>query len=754
VAGRRVWWVAALVVAVARAPGYGATARRPVRPGPVTRESVRSSAAEVGQYEKLELTVTLRAAYSNPYDPDQIAVEGRFTAPSGRAVVVPGFHYQGYTRSRSTEDGEVLTPTGRGGFKVRFAWGEVGEYRFTVMARERGKARTVGGGTFTVRASAARGYVRRSTSAPHYFQYDSGASYFAVGENLCWPNEPGTYAYDTWLNRLADAGGNYTRLWLDPHWNELGLEKRAESAGDGNGLGRYDPRASWRVDYLLELARQRNVRVMLALLSFNSVDATGEYGGWADSVYNRANGGPCRQPAEFFTNPTAKRLFKRRLRYLVARWGCSPAVLSWEFWNEVDLATGYNSAQVAAWHAEMADYVRSIDPWQHLLTTSFANTEGDPAVEALPQLDYVQSHSYGSHDVAGTIGQVTTQKLAACDRPHYFGEFGIDAYPDSYRYDPDGIHLHNGLWSAALSGSAGTAMTWWWDNYVEPRNLYYHFARIAAFVADVDWVRENYQPGRVVSVEFAAGVTPKYSPLTLSPVGESWEDGSVYNQPHTYRIGNDGRVSGIETMGMVQHGVEDHPSWHNPATFLVNYPIAGRFEVVVGGVSGYGGAGLRITRDGTEALRVSFPDTQPRDHEDLHQYDRAYGIDVPAGAHTVGVENPGVDWCYVSYRLTDYLTAPNLRVMALANETSALLWLQNRESTWWTRRNGGTPPPLPACVVMLEGFSPGEYDLERWDTQAGTPVGTTRLTCAEGRVALTSPSNLVTDVAYKLRKVE
>ena len=746
----------AATLAVSCTPGHAGTMRRPVRPGPSARESVRQSATAVGRYEKLELTVALRVAYSNPFDPDQIAVEGKFITPSDRTVVVPGFYCQGFTRSCRTDGSETLTPAGRAAFKVRFAWGEVGEYRFAVIARDRTGARTVGRGGFSVQPSAHPGYVRRSTAAPHYFQFDSGASYFALGENICWPNEPGTYAYDLWLNKLADAGGNYTRLWLDPDWNELGLEKCTQDPGDGNGLGRYDPRASWRVDHILDLARQRNVRVMLSLLSFNSVDATGEYASWKDSAYNRANGGPCAQPADFFTTPEAKRLFKRRLRYLVARWGWSPAVLSWEFWNEVDLATGYDSAKVAAWHGEMADYLCATDPWRHLITTSLANTDGDRALDSLPQLDYVQSHSYGSHDVAATIGQVTTRKLAAYDKPHYFGEFGIDVYPDSYVYDPDGIHLHNGLWSALLSGSAGTAMTWWWDNYVEPRNLYYHFARAAAFVGDVDWVRENYQPAHVVNVQFAEGSTPTYSPLSLTPVGESWDEGAIYNQPHTYQVGNDGVVPGFETMSAVQHGVENHPTWHNPATFLVNYPVAGRFEVTVNGVSGYGGAALRITLDGNQnqALRVDFPDTQPDNDETMHQYDGAYGVDVSPGAHTIVVEDPGTDWCYVSYRLTNYLTAPNLRVMALATATSALAWMQNRESTWWTHKLGGTPTPLPACLVTLDGFTPGEYDLLQWDTQTGTVAQTTHLTCSDGRVVITTPANLVTDVAYKVRKTD
>ena len=62
--------------------------------------------------------------------------------------------------------------------------------------------------------------------------------------------------------------------------------------------------------------------------------------------------------------------------------------------------SGYDSAAVAAWHQEMGQYLRAVDPWAHLITTSYANTDGDPAVDGLREMDYVQSHNYGSHDMA------------------------------------------------------------------------------------------------------------------------------------------------------------------------------------------------------------------------------------------------------------------------------------------------------------------------------------------------------------------
>ena len=689
--------------------------------------------------------------YGNLYDPEQCDIVGVFGTPSEQHVEVPGFFYAPLLRSRADDGREVLTADGNGVFKIRFAWPEVGSYSYEVLVRSPAGERSLWAGSFDVASSGEKGFVRRS-SAPLYFRFDSGDSYFAIGENMCWPTYGGTYDYDLWLGNLTAHGGNHIRLWLVNEWNDLGLEHLPLTFGDPDGLGRYDQDASWRIDYILDLSRQLGTEVMMCIDSFNTVDSVGIYGEWDRSPYNTVNGGPCANPRDFFTDADAKRLFKQRLRYFVSRWGYQTSVLSWEFWNEVDISTCYCSSNVTAWHAEMGDYLRSTDPWQHLITTSFANTPGDAAVDSLPQMDYVQSHSYGAHDLAGTVEAYSRQKTQAYGKPHYFGEFGNHWLSDELANDPTGIHFHNGLWSAMLSRSAGTAMLWWWDIYIEPRHLYDQFPPVAAFASDVDWVAENYDYATIVDVSYVPSAGPtQVRDMSIDPPAEAWSDAAC-NEPHTYTVGNDGTVGNLDILSRVQHGLVNHPTWHNPATFAVNYPVAGRFEVWVWGVSGWGGAGLTIRLDGAQKLTADFADILPDDHETMQQYDGAYGIDVPAGAHTIVVENPGIDWFYVSYRLTNYVTAPNLRVLGLSNATSGLLWVQNKENTWWNYRNGIAPTPADASRITLGGLTPGTYAIEQWNTYTGAVTPLAPYVSADGTVQIVTPDGLTTDVAYKIRK--
>ena len=43
------------------------------------------------------------------------------------------------------------------------------------------------------------------------------------------------------------------------------------------------------------------------------------------------------KPEDLWSNQSAWNYFQRRFRYLIARYGYSPALMAWELWNEVDL---------------------------------------------------------------------------------------------------------------------------------------------------------------------------------------------------------------------------------------------------------------------------------------------------------------------------------------------------------------------------------------------------------------------------------
>ena len=114
--------------------------------------------------------------------------------------------------------------------------------------------------------------------------------------------------------------------------------------------------------------------------------------------YNVKNGGFLQTPEDFFINSQARALTKRKLYYILARWGYSPNIMAYELFNEVegtDAAKGKMWDDIALWHREMALFLRQYDGYRHLLTTSSA-----PAVPAdspiWETVDYFQAHAYPS----------------------------------------------------------------------------------------------------------------------------------------------------------------------------------------------------------------------------------------------------------------------------------------------------------------------------------------------------------------------
>jgi hypothetical protein len=70
---------------------------------------VSPSASSVPRFKLLSFDIDLRAAYLNPFDSSEIAIDAEFTPPSGQKLMVPGFFDQRFTRML-TNRSERLAP--------------------------------------------------------------------------------------------------------------------------------------------------------------------------------------------------------------------------------------------------------------------------------------------------------------------------------------------------------------------------------------------------------------------------------------------------------------------------------------------------------------------------------------------------------------------------------------------------------------------------------------------------------------------
>jgi hypothetical protein len=743
-------------------------------------QRVAPDASQVRRYETLQVRVEIVADYDNPFDPTQIRIDGEFVAPSGKRLLVPGFFTQDF--ERASPDGTSLRPVGEPYFAVRFTPTELGTYRYRIVMTGRG-TRDEGRATVTQMQVASAWFTLKVTSNPQgkgrgmrdegrekgfvrrgkfwHLQFDDGTPFVPVGLNVCWSSN-NLSAYERWFSAMKRNGANFARIWL-VRWN-MGLEW---TKGDGNGMyqgiGRYALDNAWRIDELLRLAERNGIYLMLCLGYHGELADRQLYFGeqaWDKNPYNRKNGGPCDKPADFWTNPDAKRLYKQRLRYLIARYAHSPNVLAFEFWNEVHAP--------ADWVREMAQFVRSVDIYGHLLTTTY----GDDAVWQLPEMDFTQAHWYGDgsqRDCTMTVVNLHRQHMERYRKPFLLGEFGIDWRTPDITYDPKGnaLHWHNGMWASLMSGGMGTACVWWWDNYIDRLNLWHHFRPVADFVQLVGkaWA-QDWRPIQVSEPMLSEQPDPPFGDLLFAPtLGWQRPTGDTFTLHRSGKVDGNGETS-------VFLFSPSKPNLYRPPKFVVDFPQDGVLALRVGTVSS--GALLIVRVDGKEVWRQALPEgTERQDeqgrtyregsyrerrwdatwHKWDYLYDREFAVPIPKGKHIVEVDNQGADWCTVThFRFSPYRDRrfAEVDIVGIQTDTMALIWVHHQGSNFQMAREGKTPEPIRNLRFALKGFRDGRYRFLLWDTWQGKVIGEGQGVARNGELPLRLET-LTNDVAIWVR---
>lgn len=401
--------------------------------------SVTPSSASVDRYHALRVAIITTKTFSNGYDPDEVKVDLELTGPSGEAIEQPCF----YKADRN----------GNAAWEARFAPRSAGMYTYRVRLDEKGSVERSDPFTLDSRPSDSEGFIHLDSgaSAMYGFRFDSGRIWRGIGENVAW--EPGGYTYAKVLPRLAGLGCNMIRIWHCP-WH-MPIEWNGPPTVFNRGNSEY-------MDQLVDLAEKNGIYMMVMMDDYREFSEQ-----WGSSPYSTGKGGWCGSAKEFFTNAKAKAAYKKKIRYYVARWGYSPSIQSWEFFNEIDNAigpTGIDPAALAQWHDEMAAEFRRVDPYRHLVTSSVSWVMQD--FWKSPSVDFTQSHLYGPSNKISRLPAEIERYEDGFGKPYVCGEFSRrwetanSEASGNYRAD-----LHYGMWMGLFQPTPMAPMTWWWDSH-------------------------------------------------------------------------------------------------------------------------------------------------------------------------------------------------------------------------------------------------------------------------------------------------
>ena len=681
----------------------------------------------VEKYGKFEAALDLEATYDNAYDFDQIKVSAVFTSPSGTQKTVDGFFMQDYNLN-TTSGG--LTSVGDGGFRVRFSPDETGEWSFQVSVTDNEGTSNFGIQTFECTQTTNpenNGFVR--TGNTNYLEFDNGEQLILIGENMAWQNSNAYTNYRNWINKLDENGGNFIRVW-HAHWG-LGIEWKDGSQGF-EGLRRYKETNLFYQDWLYDFCAEKGVYIMPTLQHHGQVSSNVNPN-WNDSPYNIANGGTCQNTWDFFTDSTARAHTRNRLRYVVARYGYSRAVQSWELFNEVNWTDDFHThiQKVRDWHAEMGAYLKEIDPYQHLVTTSYAESDQDPEVWNNPDFDFTQTHFYiNSPNLERVLVGGVRQYLTDFGKPTLVGEFGLGGSASLANADPDGIHVHNALWGSLFGGGMGTGLTWWWDNYIHPRDLYYHFAPVRTVTDDIAFVEADMQPA-------TSYVTGAPGDLLLTPA-LGW--GIIGDSQITV---NDSGGTDPENPGLSSflYGSEWNTEYRSPPNFSVNYLAEGEFSVTTGDSKGQSPR-ISIYVNGSLIL----------DEEGLKN--TTYTVLVPPGQNLIKVDNLGADWMSIqSYQFDGLGSKVDSYVLTAADNKTAAGWVFNRDYNYVNVVANEIPEKVTGSQLVVEGYEDGDYYVKWYDCLTGEIIWAFPVSATDNTLYLPIPG-LQWDMAFRVDSEE
>lgn len=477
-------------------------------------------------------------ATGNPFDEAQIRLVAEITLPDNSTITVHGHYRTAMTRSWPVNCGpspgcmsyegllscETYTP-GLSSWVVIYTPEQVGTHCVRMllsMGQTTVQSPAFSCTSFQVVASTNPGFIRSPNA--QFLQRTTGQQIFPIGHNALgyqfnqcsvepeWPlpfggptQEYGFEEFKKYIDLLHAHKGSFLRIGVDA-FTSISLTGYDIQSMELFSC-HYNQKDAHQFDLIMQYAYDQGVLVLVTLFehaSFGNDDYA--YYAWDNhnafnsaSLYNTPayNGEDATcldcgtsNPYDFFdlTNTCTADKTKNLLRYIISRYSHYTNIVAWELWNETysidhvwsGVVPGSLETLISDWHTYYADYIRQIDPYLHLITTShIASTPS-----SYDALDLVTSHEYNdlcdNNDfLDADMARRYVEKVNFYrdsyqpGKPYFIGEWGITSSNEcpsgslanlSVRLPGDrvGNEFHSGLWASAFSGAAATSLSWDW----------------------------------------------------------------------------------------------------------------------------------------------------------------------------------------------------------------------------------------------------------------------------------------------------
>ena len=431
-------------------------------------------------------------AIINPYDPDHISVDCVFWRPGATSGIIRyGFFYKGFEENNNIWSEK----SNYDNWRIRFSPDTIGHWNYYVNIWVGNKLmQTSDIKSFDVIKTDDPGFVKVANGNGENKQYlkyaNNNEVFIPIGNNYAWTSDrsPNSlYELEDAMNNLAgdnNEGGNATRFILSPWSFHVEREK----------LNNYDncQPDMIAIDKYINYLQSKKMYITLGIIlqdefhDFNDSDhATTD---WRINPYHmpQANtNDPYAQYKgikdvdrvdQFYSNTYAQNIFKKRLRYINARWGYSKNMMLYELHSEIDNTDFFHdqnnptiseSDAFKVWYDNMAGYLKNQLGCKQLISVSYGRGEVEnwSKLELWkdPLIDIILPHIYYGRETA--VGLTTIQLntistyLGILNKPIFIEECNVNPYRDEVQFCTD-LEYHKRNWAYNFVGACGVLF---WD---------------------------------------------------------------------------------------------------------------------------------------------------------------------------------------------------------------------------------------------------------------------------------------------------
>lgn len=402
--------------------------------------SVTLDRNEVPNYESVEMTITLDAKYTNPYDLREISLDGVFTSPDGSALNVPGF----WDADKN--------------WKMRFTPSRVGTWTYTIQVTDLRGTSLASAGELSVTASELHGWIQPGntfdpTYSGRYLVHNDGTPFYGVGHcdalNILidgFDIEDGVGLFDD----MKKTNENFV-VWWPLYTNSPVNSSYADYSFSNMKV----------IDVVVQDAQKEGIYLVFTI--WDHPNLRDDTHAWKDGKWNLNGFSKLGDINSFFVSDEAWAWQENLYRYIIARWGYSPAIGLWQTVSEINGTNAYD--QTDPWHKKVNDYFVANDPYRHPTTASGSGEvdwRNGHAVMDMPQVHlYDFDHGLPGNnnlndavDAAKHVAEWTQLMFKHTDQPNWVGEYGAEGntyYPELFHYS---------IWAALASGASMTPAEW------------------------------------------------------------------------------------------------------------------------------------------------------------------------------------------------------------------------------------------------------------------------------------------------------